>query len=156
MLAPARAAFDTGRPYTLDDIENYNGVGERPILGLNQGYSTQRPSSESGSGDGNGPQVVIYDDLGSNPSLDWINGNNVGLMGDRWGTRGSYDPVSGTALNSPRSLSAQLYLQALEDPTLMSYLENTYKQHGRDFRTEGQRAMATGPRGNATQYMRTG
>ncbi len=150
--------FDTGgRPYTQEDIDNYNGTGERPVLGLSQGYSTKTtPTQVGGSGSGNGPQVLVYDDLGNDPALSWINGFTRNLYGDNWGSLGSYDPVSKTALNAPRTMNASLYLQALDDPIMHDRLRAAYKLHGRDFDTEGQAALRNGPRGNATPYTRTG
>ena len=157
VLAPARVTFATGRPYTQDDIDNYTGTGERPVLGLSQGYSTQTtPTPVGGSGSGTGPQVLVYDDLGNDPALSWINGFTRNLYGDQWGSLGSYDPASKTALNAPRTLNAASVLQALDNPVMLNRLRAAYKLHGRDWDTEAQAALGSGPRGNATAYTRTG
>lgn len=157
VLAPARATFATGRPYTQDDIDNYTGTGERPVLGLSQGYSTQTtPTPVGGSGSGTGPQVLVYDDLGNDPALSWINGFTRNLYGDQWGSLGSYDPASKTALNAPRTLNAAFVLQALDNPVMLNRLRAAYKLHGRDWDTEAQAALGSGPRGNASAYTRTG
>jgi len=104
------------------------------------------------------PQVMWYDKdaWAANPTLKYLNGQWSENMFRTPSSRASYDPATGTTIQSAGSMNAGNMMDIDRDPVRRGMTESLLTRHNRSYEKELADAIANAPMGSASRYVKTG
>jgi len=104
------------------------------------------------------PQVMWYDKdaWAANPTLKYLNGQWSENMFRTPSSRASYDPATGTTIQSAGSMNAGNMMDIDRDSVRRGMTESLLTRHNRSYEKELADAIANAPMGSASRYVKTG